>query len=77
MNNDSKTINRLLAAGIPRSKAAEEHADPLPQIKQAKLTPVEWVRPKVVTPDELPTDNAARYLEQLRLAKLKARAKGG
>ena len=92
MPDDSKTISRLVATGIPRSKAAddpstatlmklfkvpEEHADPLPKIKPMKLTPVEWVPPKVVAHEELPTDNAAKYLEQLRLAKLKAQRKQG
>lgn len=87
---NSKTISRLLAAGVPRTKAAddtatlmklfkvpEEQADPLPKINPVKLTPVEWVPPKVVAHEELPTDNAAKYLEQLRLAKLKAQRKQG
>lgn len=90
MPDDSKTISRLLATGIPRSKAAddpstatlmklfkvpEEQADPLPKINPVKLTPVEWVPPKVVAPEELPTDNAERYLAELAAAKAKARAK--
>ena len=89
---NSKTISRLLAVGVPRTKAAddpstatlmklfkvpEEQADPLPKIKPMKLTPVEWVPPKVFAHEELPTDNAAKYLEQLRLAKLKAQRKRG
>lgn len=72
-----------LPPGKPKEATLDEYArafnadtavtSPLP--KPLKVVNVEWVPPKVATPEELPTDNAARYLEQLRLAKLKARAK--
>lgn len=90
-DNQNPNRPRLLPAGVPRSKAAddpstatlmklfkvpEEQADPLPKINPVKLTPVEWVPPKVVAPEELPTDNAERYLAAAK-AKARAKAKGG
>lgn len=50
-------------------------ASPMP--KPLKVANVEWQPPKPIEPVELNNDHAERYLEQLRLAKLKARAKAG
>lgn len=90
MPDDSKTISRLLATGIPRSKAAddpstatlmklfkvpEEQADPLPTVKQAKITPVRYEPPQVMRLETPRNDYAEEFLMKIAAAKAKARAK--
>lgn len=73
-----------LPPGKPKDATLDEYVkafnadtavtSPLP--KPLKVANVEWVPPKVVTPEELPTDNAERYLAAAK-AKARAKAKGG
>lgn len=85
---NSKTISRLLAAGVPRTKAAddtatlmklfkvpEEQADPLPTVKQAKITPVRYEPPQVMRLETPRNDYAEEFLMKIAAAKAKARAK--
>ena len=74
-----------LPPGKPKEATLDEYVkafnadtavtSPLP--KPLKVANVEWQPPKPIEPVELNNDHAERYLEQLRLAKLKAQRKQG